>query len=66
MRNYFSSDAAIARVSARQKTGNCPSPYDADGFAYFVLVVTLRLWSAFTVCQSFLVSPLYHLHPFPR
>jgi hypothetical protein len=34
-----------------------------DGFAYFVLVTTLRLWSALTVRQSFLVSPHYHLSP---
>ena len=29
-----------------------------DGFAYFVLVASLRLWSATTVRQHFLVLPL--------
>lgn len=36
-----------------------------DGFAYFVVVATLRLWSALTVRQSCLVCPLHHLCPFP-
>jgi hypothetical protein len=37
-----------------------------DRFAYFVLVATLRLWSALTVRQSFLVSPQLPSAPFGR
>jgi hypothetical protein len=36
-----------------------------DGFAYFVVVATLHLWSALTVCQSFLVLSIHHLRPLP-
>jgi hypothetical protein len=36
-----------------------------DGFAYFVVVATLHLWSALTVRQSVLVLPIHHLRPLP-